>query len=69
MRIGTKKRPMRPALKRGISQRTSLSGEPVFGFFIYTIGFFAGAAGDTARALASMYSSAVPELKIEKIIF
>jgi hypothetical protein len=29
---------MRPAPKRGISQRTSLSGEPVVGFYIYEIG-------------------------------
>jgi hypothetical protein len=42
---------------------------PSLDSLIYTIGFFAGAAGDTARALASMYSSAVPELKIKKIIF
>jgi len=59
---------MRPALLKGISQRTSLSGEPVFGFFIYAIGFSAGAAGDTARAHTPIYSSPVPEWKTGKII-
>jgi hypothetical protein len=59
---------MRPALKKGISQRTSLSGEPVFGFFIYRIGFLTEAAGSVARAHDSVYSSAVPEFKLRKNI-
>jgi len=42
---------------------------PSLDSLIYTIGFFAGAAGDTARAHGFLYSSVVPEMKLSRIIF